>query len=989
MLPGSKDLIMNRFLKLFGKSVRACPKSQKKAAPRARLALEALEERWMPSAVRDLAGFALATLAPTDDGSTGAVALGFKDAQGNPEKINFFGQRYDQLYVNNNGNVTFDRPQDTYTPYTISTNRAKIIAPFFADVDTRGAGQPVKYGTGSLLTDESHGIINGHQVFAVNWLRVNYYDATSDAVDHPHKDLLNSFQLLLINRDDTGAGNFDIEFNYDAINWETGDASSGHDGVGGDPGTSAHVGFSNGVDTAKELPGSGIAGAFLDTSSTGLIHNDNGSRMLGRYVFAARDGTIKHFEVDPGIDAQGSVIAGNEDLLTVTAKDINDHDVNGYTGTIHFTSSDPQAVLPADYTFVAGDHGRQVFHVTLRTAGRQTITVTDAQGIVGIGQLQIDPAAASQLTVSGFPSPATAGTAGTFTVTAKDPYGNVAAGGNDSTNYTGTIHFTSSDRLAVLPADYTFAIGDHGVHTVNATLNTTGLQSITATDPHLAPGVQANIQVNAGAATFVVAGFPTPTTAGDSHAFTVTVQDAAGHPLVGSTGTIHFTSSDPQAVLPADYTFGIGDHGVHTFNATLKTAGRQSLTATDQATGSNGTQTGILVNPADASTLVVTGFPSPTTAGDAHEFTVTARDAYGNVATNFVGTVHFTSGDNKAVLPGSYTFTGRGGDEGVNLFRATLVTAGNQWIMADAGAGVTGTQIPIAVNPADASRLVVTGFPSPTPAGQAGAFTVLAKDRYGNTDSNYRGAIHFSSNDPRAVLPPDYNFVQGDHGVHTFQATLNTPGSRSLTATDLSGGFGPTDGTQAGIQVLAALVATHFRVTAPTTATAGTAFSVTVTALDQLNNLVPYIGRVHFTSSDPAASLPNDYTFTAGDVGQHTFRMTLRTAGARTITVTDTTTSLLTGSESVSVSQAPPAAPTGLKWTPTSGYDGSLSWSPVAGADGYDIYYWNPNDGRWVFLYRARANETSVSIHNGYGYYFSVGAYNAAGENFSAPFLAV
>src|SRR5947208_14556349 len=78
--------------------------------------------------------------------------------------------------------------------------------------------------------------------------------------------------------------------------------------------------------------------------------------------------------------------------------------------------------------------------------------------------------------VAGFPSPVTAGVAGTFTVTAKDPYSNTATG------YTGTVHFTSSDAQAVLPADYTFVAADAGQHTFSATLNTAGSQSLTATD---------------------------------------------------------------------------------------------------------------------------------------------------------------------------------------------------------------------------------------------------------------------------------------------------------------------------------------------------------------------------------------------------------------------------------------------------------------------------------------------------------------------------
>ena len=74
-------------------------------------------------------------------------------------------------------------------------------------------------------------------------------------------------------------------------------------------------------------------------------------------------------------------------------------------------------------------------------------------------------------------------------------------------------------------------------------------------------------------------------------------------------------------------------------------------------------------------------------------------------------------------------------------------------------------------------------------------------------------------------------------------------------------------------------------------------------------------------------------------------------------------------------------ATTGLAWTPTSGNDGSLAWAGVAGADSYDIQYWNGQ--QWVTFYTAAGNVTSLSITNGYDYYFRVGAHTATGENFS------
>src|ERR1700693_6245205 len=83
-------------------------------------------------------------------------------------------------------------------------------------------------------------------------------------------------------------------------------------------------------------------------------------------------------------------------------------------------------------------------------------------------------------------------------------------------------------------------------------------------------------------APFLVTGFASPTTAGIAQTFTVTAQDAYGTAVnTAYTGTISFTTSDGQAVLPQAYTFTSADAGVHAFTATLKTAGSQSLTVTD------------------------------------------------------------------------------------------------------------------------------------------------------------------------------------------------------------------------------------------------------------------------------------------------------------------------------------------------------------------------------------------------------------------------
>lgn len=211
-------------------------------------------------------GFASSALVPIDDDSSPATNLGFS--------VNFFGNLHDQVYVNTNGNITFGSALFEYTPFDLTSTHQQIVAPFFADVDLRGSGA-VTYGTG---------VVAGRSAFAATWDNVGYYNAKSDKT--------NSFQVVLVDRSDTGAGNFDIEFNYNKIAFETGDASGGTNGLGG---SSARAGFSNGSGlpgTSLELPGSAVNGAFLDGGSDSLTAGCMNSDVAGRYVFYARNGVI-------------------------------------------------------------------------------------------------------------------------------------------------------------------------------------------------------------------------------------------------------------------------------------------------------------------------------------------------------------------------------------------------------------------------------------------------------------------------------------------------------------------------------------------------------------------------------------------------------------------------------------------------------------------------------------------------------------------------
>jgi hypothetical protein len=330
-----------------------------------------------------------------------------------------------------------------------------------------------------------------------------------------------------------------------------------------------------------------------------------------------------------------------------------------------------------------------------------------------------------------------------------------------------------------LPAGFT--LSSSGVLSGSTTTAATSSFTVAATDHSGFTGSQAyTLTVDpAVAASFVVSGFPSPTTAGVAGNFSVVARDAFGNVATGYGGTVHFTSSDRQAVLPANATLS---GGTGTFNATLKTAGSQSLTAQDTLNASlSGSQSGIVVNPAATSKFVVSGFPSPVTAGVAGTFTVTAEDTFGNLTPAYTGTVHFSSSDPQAVLPANATLT-----NGTGTFSATLKTAALQSLTAtDTTNGtITGSQTGITVTPGVVTHFVFVG-PFSVTSGRAFNLTVKAVDAYGNVATGYRGTVKFASSDNSATLPGKYTFTAADNGMHPFTGlVLKKRGTQTITVFD-------------------------------------------------------------------------------------------------------------------------------------------------------------------------------------------------------------
>ncbi|MHC5595393.1 MAG: putative Ig domain-containing protein [Nostoc sp.] len=232
------------------------------------------------------AGFGENVLSRNDDSSTGFIDVTSVFESG----LNFFGRNYNGFYINNNGNITFNSAQSTYTPFALTGNTLQpIIAPFFADVDTRaGAVTPSPGGnsTGSNLVYWDLDPANNQVI--ISWDDVGQY---SNGI------VPNAFQLIL---KDTGSGNFSIEFRYEEIQWLVGSLSSN---------TLARAGYSagNGVNSF-ELPQSGT-NTMLDLESASNVNE------AGEYLFFVNNGTPNQQPNDVNLSA--SIVNENSPNNTV------------------------------------------------------------------------------------------------------------------------------------------------------------------------------------------------------------------------------------------------------------------------------------------------------------------------------------------------------------------------------------------------------------------------------------------------------------------------------------------------------------------------------------------------------------------------------------------------------------------------------------------------------------------------------------------------
>ena len=567
---------------------------------------------------------------------------------------------------------------------------------------------------------------------------------------------------------------------------------------------------------------------------------------------------------------------------------------------------------PAAGATFSGWTGASCTNPTAATCSFQVINTTP---IAVAATFTAGSGAATHFSVTA-PATATAGSTFNLTVTALTATNTVATG------YTGTIHFTSSDGKAVLPANSALA---NGTGTLQAVLNTAGAQTITATDT-----VTASISGTSGTITVTGVGLGSMLTISKTHVgnftqgqqgaqYSLTVANSGAGPTSGnsfsatvqSTGSIYATGGGSTA--PTMITLPSGATSV-VFNSvtgsiTTGCASTEGCIVLNNGTGNNSNDPdGVGAAPATSSntgTSSISGMIAPG-AGYLVGLFVPAGGPAGAAPT----ALDFTSSglgtsfaslspqlDQVFFIGDGLTGNGTGTQQTFNI----PTGAGQLWLgISDAG-GYNGAPGAYGDNLGTYTVGLIVNAPG------SSAVTVTETAPSGLTLVSMVGTGWTCGGANPANVCTRSDVLAGAASYPVITVNVNVAGDATSPQVNMAGvtggGSAPANASDSTVIESASTAATHFSVTAPANATSGTAFNVMVTALTATNaTATSYTGTVHFTSSDGAAVLPANSTLTNG-VG--TFQATLNTVGNQTITTTDTVTATITGaSGAINVSTA-------------------------------------------------------------------------------------
>ena len=637
---------------------------------------------------------------------------------------------------------------------------------------------------------------------------------------------------------------------------------------------------------ANDTVSGGYTVLVMSTRANGEIHNSP----VESQPFVLTADTLDHILLLP--QTSTSLVAGAFLDLTASGFDRYGNLISG---------------LPFNYDITVDSCG-QIVNSSVKGAKLGTCYATASVGglVDSTGLITIVPGPLDRFSISNYPSSRTAGVpfSDTVFVVAYD------SENNKKYDYYGQVWFSTSDAIDVLPYrvqnPYTFTIADSGRAKFpgpSFILKRAGVnRTILATNGSVG---QSSSPIRVSPAAINTFSMSTGSTQTAGQAFYVNVDNA--NDLFGNLSSGEITVSDsiggrnsPDSIPPS-YNPIVVSGGTGRSLQTLTNAVPTMLKGVLVGGGARANTAMIQVQPGTLGRFNLARYPDVIVAGDMfpQAVVVTAYDLFGNLKTNYTGSVYFTSTDPRAVLPyilGSpYQFTVQ--DQGVHSFNESfsLLTIGRQYISVIDGI------IEMVSNAINVSPDQMTSFnlsaPDSVMAGQAFALIVTnARDQWGNAAD---GVMAVSDSIGGGVSPgwisPTYNQIIVSGGSGQAMQTLTNAVPTRLKCVLEGGNLRQGTGL---IQVKPGALAQFMTAGYPDEVAAGDVFpnGITLTVFDALGNIkTDYDDFVYFESTDPLADLPytqaSQFHFLKQYHGAHVFPepIILFTAGRQRVSITNGT----------------------------------------------------------------------------------------------------
>ncbi len=507
--------------------------------------------------------------------------------------------------------------------------------------------------------------------------------------------------------------------------------------------------------------------------------------------FSVFPATVDYFVISPITSPQ---VAGTSFSITLTAKDIYGNKATGFSGTVSISDGTGTLSPATSGSFTGGVRSEPV-RIT-HTASDVVISIDDGANHIGVSNtFNVKSGSLNRFSIASIPAQAT-GLPFTLSLTAEDEYGNIV------TDFSGSGARVDIDHTGVGPitptqsGDFTNGLWS-GTVTVSQAQNSDQISVIRSGGSET--GLSNNFSVSPSSVDhFAISAIGASQTAGVPFVITVTAKDASGNTVTGFTDIV--TLSDQTGSITSLTNLPVSN-GVWSGSVTIEKSWQNDfLTVTGVGISSNSNLFNVTANT--ISTFQIDQISSPQQVGVNFSITITALDAYGNIATGFSDRANLND-DTGSLIPSLSGYFNNG-------VRTELVTVTQAYsdirISVDDGYGHSGQSNLFNVIPGVVDHFDVF-LSGNQVAGDPFTIQVIARDLYDNTASSFTGTVNLSDNTgtirPQISssfttgqwvgsitvdqpIASDYITVQNSSGSETGQSAafevVEAPGIRMLAA---------------------------------------------------------------------------------------------------------------------------------------------------------------------------------------------------------------